>query len=289
MKWVVMNRSLQWVCVTVLAVVALIPATAGAASAAPAATGLLRIAQLSPNSAPVDVYLDGARVLTAAPFTTVAPYRYVDAGSHTVVVRAQNSTAASATLASSTFDVSAGQDRTAFVLGLTGALKISVFTDQPRTPPSGQSAVRLLHAAPDVPAVDVNEQSTAARLFSNVAYDAPTDYANVAGGSYNITMARANTDQILFVVHGVAVKAGSAYTLAAVGGAGRALQVLPLVDATASGQAPVGGVQTGFGGGLHAEPAEFSPLVAGVSVLAAVSALAAVSVEVRRRRTAAAR
>ena len=70
-----MKRLVHAACLAAAIAVATLPALAGTASAAPAATGLLRIAQLSPNSAPVDIYLDGTRVLTAAPFTTVAPYR----------------------------------------------------------------------------------------------------------------------------------------------------------------------------------------------------------------------
>jgi hypothetical protein len=280
-----MKRLVHTACLAAAIAVAVLPALAGTASAAPAATGLLRIAQLSPNSSPVDIYLDGTRVVAAAPFTTVAPYRSVAAGSHTLDVKAANGTA---TLATDTFTVASGQDRTALVLGLSGALLVNVITDQLITPPSGQAAVRLLHAAPDVPAVDVNEATTSTRLFSNVAYNAPTAYADIAGGSYSITMAQANTTQVLFVVHGVAVKAGSAYTLAAVGGAGHALQVLPLVDANSSGKAPVGGVQTGLGG-TAGGGGMLAPIVVGTSILAAAAALGALGFEVRRRAAALAR
>jgi hypothetical protein len=44
------------------------------------------------------------------------------------------------------------------------------------------------------------------------------------------------------------VKAGTIYSVAAVGGAGKDVELLPIVDATGTGQAPHGGIATGAGG-----------------------------------------
>ena len=44
------------------------------------------------------------------------------------------------------------------------------------------------------------------------------------------------------------VKAGTIYSVAAIGGAGKDVRLLPIVDATGMGQMPSGGVATGAGG-----------------------------------------
>jgi hypothetical protein len=250
------------------------------ASAAPA-VGLLRIAVLSPNAGPLNVTLDGKSALSAAPFTTVAPYRSVTAGTHTIVVTTPGSATPDTT---ETFTVPAGQDYSAFVLGTASALTVSVIHDLVTTPAKGTATVRLLHAAPGVPAVDVNDLETHARLFTDIAYDRPSGYQSVPGGSYDITMAKAGTAQVLWTVRGVAVKAGSAYTLAAVGGAGRALQVLPLVDASGDANAPNGGIDTGLGGGLHNQG--LTTAVLEVGALGSLALLCAAGAAVAWRRAA---
>ena len=250
-----------------------LPVVAASPAAAAPATGLLRVAVLSPNAGPLGVALDGKPVVENAPFTTVAPYGRVAAGAHTLTV-----TSGSTIATTKTFTVAAGKDFSAFVLGPANALTVSVFDDLVTTPAKGAATVRLLHAAPGVPAVDVDTAASKARLFSNVAYNVPTAYQPVPGGTYDITMARAGTTQVLWTVRGVAVKAGSAYTLAAVGGAGRTLQVLPLVDATGTGAVPTGGIDTGYGGGVHGNgAAAMTTAVAGLWVLAAACAAGALA------------
>ena len=65
------------------------------------------------------------------------------------------------------------------------------------------------------------------------------------------------------------VKAGTIYSVAAVGGAGKDVELLPIVDATGTGQAPHGGIATGAGGtaGGTAIPG-VSLVLAGAAVLA---------------------
>lgn len=243
-----MSRLVRFAPVAAVAAIVAIPLLAATPASAAPATGLVRIAVLSPNAGPLNVSVDGHSALNSAPFTTVAPYRALSAGTHTITVSPNGSSTPATT---STFTVGAAKNYSAFVIGAADALSVSVIPDLVTTPAKGTATVRLLHAAPGVPAVDVNDLETKARLFTDIAYDRPSGYTSVPGGSYDITMAKAGTAQVLWTVRGVAVKAGSAYTLAAVGGAGRALQVLPLVDATGDASAPTGGIDTGFGGGLH--------------------------------------
>jgi hypothetical protein len=71
--------------------------------------------------------------------------------------------------------------------------------------------------------------------------------------------------------------------VAAVGGAGKDVELLPIVDATGAGQPPVGGISTGAGGTAPTSAVPGLTLgVAGVAVLA----LAGLSARVLLRRRA---
>jgi hypothetical protein len=79
------------------------------------------------------------------------------------------------------------------------------------------------------------------------------------------------------------VKAGTVYSVAAIGGAGKDARLLPIVDATGTGRAPHGGIATGAGGTAGGTTVPGASLVlAGTAVLA----LAGVSASVLLRRRA---
>ena len=79
------------------------------------------------------------------------------------------------------------------------------------------------------------------------------------------------------------VKAGTIYSVAAVGGAGKDAELLPIVDATGMGQMPGGGVATGAGG---TAPATTVPGLSLVLAGAAVLAMAGLGASVLLRRRA---
>ena len=78
------------------------------------------------------------------------------------------------------------------------------------------------------------------------------------------------------------VKAGTIYSVAAIGGAGKDVRLLPIVDATAMGQMPSGGVATGAGGTAPGPSVPgLTVVLAGMAVL--VAACIPVGALLRRR------
>ena len=95
-----------------------------------------------------------------------------------------------------------------------------------------------------------------------------TDYAEVDAAAYPIQVKAAGSDDVLLEAS-LPVKAGTIYSVAAVGGAGKDVELLPIVDATGTGQAPHGGIATGAGGTAPGTSVPgLSVILAGTAVLA---------------------
>src|ERR1700733_9758541 len=90
-----------------------IPAAAVATASAATTTGWIRLAHLSPNTPPVDVYLysfgnsSAQIVLHHVAYGTVSPYEAVTAGDYSVAMRAAGASASSAPVLSASVTIKA--------------------------------------------------------------------------------------------------------------------------------------------------------------------------------------
>jgi hypothetical protein len=254
-----------------------VPVTAGAQSSA----ALVRVAHFSPDAPAVDVYVDGDRVLSGVEYPAVSEYLELPAGSHELAVRPAGAAASSDPVIEATASVKAGAAYTVAAVGALADIKAAVFGDDLGAPAAGKAKVRVLHAAPEVPAVDVAVEG-GPTLFEGVEFPEATDYAEVDAASYPVQVKAAGGDDVLLEAD-LAVKAGTVSTVAANGGAGTDVRLLPIVDATGTGRAPHGGIATGAGGTAP------GPVVPGTTLAlggAAALLLAAVTASVLRRRRA---
>jgi hypothetical protein len=105
---------------------------------------------------------------------------------------------------------------------------------------SGTAKVRVLHASPDAPAVDVYVNGDVA--LSNVPFFTASDYLDLPAGTYQIQVTPTGADVSSAVIDASAtIEAGMAYTIAATGEVAN-IQPTIIVDdlsAPASGQAKV--------------------------------------------------
>src|ERR1700742_3441817 len=127
-------------------------AAASAASAATAGTGWIRLAHLSPNTPPVDVYLysfgnsNAQIVLHHVAYGTVSPYEAVQAGDYSVAMRGAGASATSQPVLSTSVTVKAGKAYTVAGMGPKSGLRLQVLNDD-LTTPSGKSSVRVIQAS----------------------------------------------------------------------------------------------------------------------------------------------
>jgi len=128
----------------------------------------------------------------------------------------------------------AKMDRRAFVqasvaTGFAAALVIrggSLSSAQDATPAAGTDAlVRVVHASPDAPAVDVYVDGTLA--LENLAFGSASDYVPLPAGEHQVQVAATGTDAAQAVIDAmVTLEAGKAYEVAAVG---NVASIAPLV------------------------------------------------------------
>jgi hypothetical protein len=252
------------------------------AAGAQADPARVRVAHLSPDAPAVDVYVNDDKVLSGVEYKTVSDYLELPAGSYDLAVRPAGAAASSDPVIEATADVESGSAYTVAAVGALDDIAAEIFGDDLSAPGSGKAKVRVIHAAPEVPAVDVAVEG-GPTLFEGVEFPSATDYAEVDAGTYPVQVKAAGGGDVLLEAS-LPVKAGTVYSVAAVGGAGKDAELLPIVDATGAGQAPHGGIATGAGG-----TAPGGTAIPGVSLVlagAAVLALAGLGASVLLRRRA---
>jgi hypothetical protein len=180
----------------------------------------VRVAHVSPNAPNVDVYVDGSAVLEDVPFTTVSDYLAVPAGTRAVEITAAGDPDASVFAGDVTLE--AGTDYTVAAAGEVGDGADEPFAplvlEDDNSDPGGDTArVRVVHASPDAPAVDVTVNAGAV-LFDGVAFG-ESGYTEVAGNDYTVQI-RGDTpenDGDVVADYDVSLNGGSVYTAFATG------------------------------------------------------------------------
>src|SRR5690348_13774486 len=97
---------------------------------------------------------------------------------------------------------------------LAAALALAAITAIPASAAS-ESRVRVLHASPDAPAVDVYLDGTKVDALVNVPFGAISDYLTIPAGSHQVTVFATGTTSSPVIDATLPFDAGKAYTVAA--------------------------------------------------------------------------
>ncbi|MGE0599732.1 MAG: DUF4397 domain-containing protein [Dehalococcoidia bacterium] len=224
-----------------LAVAAIIAAFAAILAVAPrqasaADTGRVRVMHASPDTPAVDIFVDGAKAVTALAFPNNTPYVTLPAGGHNVKVFVSPSDGSGAPALEATLNVEAGKDYSVLAVGELGkgSLGLYVLEDNNATPAAGKAHIRLIHAAPDAPPVNVAVAGTNTNVFTGVAYRNFGQYTPVDAGTYSLDVNVNSSGATVLTIPNLKLEARTVYTAVAVGLAGNGtLKVIPLVDAPA--------------------------------------------------------
>ncbi len=180
-------------------------------------TANVRVAHFSPNAPNVDVYLDGSAVLEDVPFRAVSDYLAVPAGTHTVEVTAAGDPDTVAFEGEVTLEAA---DYTVAAIGNLGgedtAFEPLVLTDDTSDVADNLTRVRLVHASPDAPAVDVTDDGSP--VFDGVAYG-ETATVEIPADTYPLEVrpdTESNDGEVVTEV-GAEFTGGTVYTVFAAG------------------------------------------------------------------------
>jgi hypothetical protein len=212
---------------------AIVMAFAAFTSAASAAdTARVRVVHASPDAPAVDVYADGAKVHTNVAFKGSSDYLSVPAGPHNFKVFATGANPATGTpVINADATLEAGKDYTVAAIGKVANIKPLVLVDNNAAPAAGKAHVRVVHASPDAPAVDIAVKSGPV-LFPNVAFGKDAGPTPVDAGTYDLEVRPTGTMTVALAINGVQLQTGKIYTIFAVGllNGTPKLEALPIVN-----------------------------------------------------------
>ena len=193
----------------------------------------VRVLHGSPDAPAVDVYADGAEVLSDVPFGAISDYLQVPAGEHQIQVFAAGADPMTDTaVIDAPLTFAAGTMTTVAATDKLANITPQVIADAP-APVADQAQIRVVHLSADAPAVDVAPDG-ADPIVSNLAYPSATDYLTVPAGDYDLEIRPAGSMDVALQLAPISLAAGNSYTAFAIGSlADGTLTVLPAVDASA--------------------------------------------------------
>ena len=176
----------------------------------------LRVAHLSPDAPNVDVYIDGDAVLEDVPYRAVSEYLEVPAATYEVMITAADD------METVVFDEDLAVPAGEFTVAALGELDelnepfgVEVYEDD-ISDPGEEARVRLVHAAPDAPNVDVTVDGEP--LFEDVPFGA-AGAVEVPADVYELEVrpATEDVDGDVVATFELGPEAGVVYTAFAVG------------------------------------------------------------------------
>jgi hypothetical protein len=256
---------------------------AASASAPTSGSGWIRFGHFVPSQGPVSVTVGSLVLGTNLVFRSVTPFVSVPAGTYTVTVRSSSATAGAPPLVTGTANIVNGGAVTAAAIasptvssGSPGAVEVKMFSDDLSTPTAGLAEVRVIHAVPGLPVLTAHLTPSSARgsaaltsqpaySLSPVGYGDASPYVSVPAGTYQLKVGTAGKPSI---VNGMnwPVKAGTVASIVLVETtSGPTVEVLS--DAVAVASAPIGALQTGYGGTAPKPAGPLLPIALATAVL----------------------
>ncbi len=209
----------------------------------------LRLAHLSPDTPKVDVYVTSVAdptmslVVPGVGYGAVSGYQALAPGAYVVSMRKAGAPKDSPPVISTTVDAKPGQAYTVAGTGLSASLGLTVLTDQLALPPAGKAAVRCIDGAVSASSVDIG-QAGKQPWATGVKFATATPYTDVNAGTWTLQVAAPGKPPVDLPV---TVDQNSTYSVVLLDKQG-AFSVRLIRDSSGSTVAPVGGVETGFGG-----------------------------------------
>ena len=185
----------------------------------------VRVIHASPDAPAVDISVDGTPALDHLPFGQWTDYTSVPAGQRIFQVYVAGTTTK---VAEANVNINPGQDYTVIASGYATpekapGLRLILLQDSNFTAAEGQSRVRVVHAAPGAPAVDVYAEAPYAALkdktpiLTNVPFGVGSGYLTVpATRNYAARVVPTGTKTIAIDSGRVMFPSGGAVTVIAV-------------------------------------------------------------------------
>ena len=256
-------------------------------AAAGEASGLVRIAHVSPDTPAVDVALaplpasdsapltdPGPDVATGLGYGDVSPFAPLPPGSYAVSVRAAGSAPSTPPALTTRIDVPRGAAHTVAIGGHFADLALHLLPEDLSAPPDGAARVRVLSAAAGAPSVDVRLDGGPA-LAAALPFGGSGSPVAVPAGPARVVLDGSTPLPLRWAP-------GSISTLLVLDAPGGGLTVRVVLDAAGPAVVPTGAVEAGGGGTAGSTRA--LPWVLGAATALATALAVALAAGSRRGR-----
>ncbi|MEK3853526.1 DUF4397 domain-containing protein [Cytobacillus sp. FSL H8-0458] len=167
----------------------------------------------SPNAGPIDIYINGTRILKDFSYKEASGYAALPAGSHQIDIYPAGSMVS--TLLSRKITAAADNIYTIAAAGNAANLKLVILEIQPEVP-AGETKVRFAHLSHEAPAVDIAVKNRDV-VFPNIAFRQASKYMALTPMTVDLEARVAGTPNEVLSIPRMQFKADQAYTLLAVG------------------------------------------------------------------------
>ncbi|MCB9089779.1 MAG: DUF4397 domain-containing protein [Calditrichae bacterium] len=175
----------------------------------------VRVIHTSYDAPAVDIWVDGSVAIANLAYGETSGYAEVPAGTRNIQVSPTGATSPIVI----DVDLTLEQDKEYTVYAVNELANIgAIVSEDARSANSSKAKVRLVHTAPDAPAVDVKLNSgSGPAVFTNVPFEQFTDYIEVDAGTYTFVVTPTGSDTEVVVFDPITVTNGSVYTVVAHG------------------------------------------------------------------------
>lgn len=198
-----------------LVLVALFALAAAVPTASAQTMNMVRVMHASPDAPAVDIYVDGNAVLRDVPFFAYSNYLSLPDGTYSIAVTPAGAPVEDAVL-SGPLEVRGGYTGTLAAVGFLDDIEAVLYEDNNAPVPAGKARVRVIHASPNAPAVDVKLAGTSTVVVQNAPFKASA-YVEVDAGTYQFDISPAGQSAVVFTTPALRFESGWIYTLVATG------------------------------------------------------------------------
>jgi hypothetical protein len=173
------------------------------------------VVHASPDAPNVDLYVDGQLALSGLGFGWWSNWVALPAGDHQVQVTAAGAAPDTAVI-DATLSLESGKAYQVAATGFLAEITPQVFEADLSDLSSDTARVRVIHAVPDAPAVDIAVTGGDV-LVGGLEFASSSDYLEVPAGSYDLEVRLAGTEDVVLPLPGVELTGGTHYDVYAIG------------------------------------------------------------------------
>jgi hypothetical protein len=179
-------------------------------------TAEVRVLHGSPDAPAVDVFANGAAILTDVTFGTLSPFLELPAGTYSIAVAPAGAGVEAAVIGPVDLEFARDTRTTVAATGPLAEIGAQVIADAPET-----ALVRVVHLSADSPRVDIagDEAGRKNAIVKGLRFGRATDYLQVPAGEYDLEVrpAKGGKNSEVFDIPPFEVEAGKAYAAVAIG------------------------------------------------------------------------